>query len=105
MRNMLEEVQSIGGCRDRSISPVELTLPLVTAYVCAMSRAITSLAQPGRTWKEVLGSAILPDTERFRGPEPDGKAAMYLKACTDRRRKTRTLWQELHCPKFNSQEE
>lgn len=83
----------------------ELTLPLVTAYVCAMSRTITSLVQPGRTRKEVLGSAILPDTERFRGPEPDGKAVMHPKACRDRRCKTRTLRQELDCPKFNSQEE
>jgi hypothetical protein len=43
------------------------TLPLVTAYVCAVSRLIVSLVQPGSTQKEVLGPPNLPRAERQRG--------------------------------------
>ena len=43
------------------------TLPLVTAYVCAVSRLTVSLVQPGSTQKEVPGSPNRPGTERQRG--------------------------------------
>ena len=37
---------------------------LVAAYVCAVSRLMVSLAQPGNTQKEVFGSFNLPGVER-----------------------------------------
>ncbi len=42
-------------------------LRLVTASVCAVSRTIVSLAQPGVTEKEVTGRPHLPGPERERG--------------------------------------
>jgi hypothetical protein len=44
-----------------------VTLRLVTAYVCAVSRLTVSLAQPGRTQKEVPGSPNQPRAERQKG--------------------------------------
>ncbi len=35
--------------------------------VCAVRRSVVSLAQPGRTWRNVLGSNGLPNAERPMG--------------------------------------
>ena len=40
------------------------TLRLVTAYVCAISRLMISLAQPGNTQKEGFRSFDLPGVEK-----------------------------------------
>ena len=75
----------------------------MTASLCAVSRTIVSLAQPGRTQKEVLGSPTLPRPERERGQEHGVESSGGPKACKPRCCKTRVLWRERHCPKPNSQ--
>ena len=39
----------------------------VSCPVCAVRRSVVSLAQPGRTWRNVLGSNDLPKAERLTG--------------------------------------
>ena len=39
----------------------------VSRPVCAVRRSVVSLAQPGRTWRNVLGSNGLPNAERPMG--------------------------------------
>jgi len=40
----------------------------VACSVCAVRRVVVSLAQPGGTWRSVLGSPSLPGGESQRGP-------------------------------------
>ena len=77
------------------------TLRLVTRYVCAASRLMRSLAQPGSTQREVLGAPNRPGTERRRGKEPVVESGDRQKACMSMCCKLRTLWLELNCPKPN----
>ena len=78
-------------------------LRLASATVCAVWRLTISLAQPGTTQKEVVGSLDLPRPERGQGQQHVENAATVPKAQRNGRRKTRALWQELDCPKSNSQ--
>jgi hypothetical protein len=71
--------------------------------VCAVRRSVVSLAQPGRTWRNVLGSNDLPKAERLTGPEHVSKAAIDPKALTVMRCSTRMIWEKLHCLKSNLQ--
>ena len=41
--------------------------PKGSSPVCAVRRSVVSLAQPGRTWRNVLGSNDLPKAERLTG--------------------------------------
>ena len=66
--------------------------------VCAVRRSVVSLAQPGRTQKEVLGSPNLPGPEREREQEHVVESGAGMKTCRPRCCKTRVLWRELHCP-------
>ena len=77
-------------------------LRLVSASVCAVWRLTISLAQPGTTQKEVVGSLDLPRPEKEQGQQHVENAMTIPKAQRDGRRKTRALWQELNCPKSNS---
>src|SRR5437867_11087659 len=79
------------------------TLRPMTSYVCAASRLMISLAQPGRTQREVLGAPNPPEVERWRGKEPVVESGDRQKACMSMRCKLRTLWLELHCPKPNGE--
>jgi len=79
------------------------TMRFVAAYVCAVSRLMISLAQPGTTQREVVGAPNRPEVERWRGKEPVVESGDRQKACTSMRCKLRTLWLELNCPKPNSQ--
>jgi hypothetical protein len=62
-----------------------------------------SLAQPGRTQKEVLGAPNRPEIERWRGKEPVVESGEEEKMCRFLCRKLRALWSELNCPKPNLQ--
>jgi hypothetical protein len=62
---------------------------------------MVSLAQPGRTQKEVLGAPNRPEIERWRGKEPVVESGDEQKMCRFMRRKLRVLWSELDCPKPN----
>jgi len=79
------------------------TLPPVTAYVCAASRSMVSLAQPGSTQKEVLGAPNRPEVERQRGQEPVVESGDEQKMCMFMCCKLRALWSELDCSKPNFQ--
>jgi hypothetical protein len=75
----------------------------VACPVCAVRRSVVSLAQPGRTWKNVLGSNGLPEAERTTGPQHASKAAIDLKALTVMCCSTRMIWEKLDCLKSNLQ--
>jgi len=70
--------------------------------VCAVRRVVVFLAQPGGTWRKVLGSPSLPKGESPRGPEHAGNAAVVRRRCRTRGRKTRVPWPMLDCIKSNS---
>ncbi len=54
--------RSIGQCKLLEPDALKGARP-----VCAVRRSVVSLAQPGRTWRNVLGSNDLPKAERLTG--------------------------------------
>src|SRR5690348_13549168 len=88
-------------CTPAALINSSVTLRLVTAYVCAVSRLMGSPMQSGRTEREVLGAPNRPDIERWRGKEPVMESGGQQKTCVLRCRKLRMLWPELDCSKSN----
>jgi hypothetical protein len=96
-------------CRDGSTAyaqAVRDALPnavqVADRWQCAMRRLVVSPAQPGGTWKEVLGSAGLPGAERRRGPQHARQATDTVKASMVGRCGTRVIWRKLDCLNPNS---
>jgi hypothetical protein len=76
---------------------------LVAHRVCAVSRRMISLVQPGSTQKEVFGSPNLPGSEKGRGTEPGAESSKERKRGRLRCGKIRALWRELDGPKPHAQ--
>ena len=67
---------------------------------CAVRRLVVSPAQQGGTWREVSGSAGLPDAERLTGQEHAGWP--WPGEDTEGvHGRTRVIWQRLDCLKSN----
>jgi hypothetical protein len=81
------------------------TLRFIAASLCAVSRLMVSLVQPGRTQRKVLGSPHQPGAERRRGKEHVMESGDEPEVQRNMRRKTRALWQELNCPKSTSRKQ
>src|SRR5207244_10799745 len=60
--------------------------------VCAVRRSVVSLAQPGRTWRNVLGSNGLPKAERLMGTTACQQSSDPPKALSVMRCSTRMIW-------------
>ena len=71
--------------------------------MCAVRRSVVSLAQPGRTWRNVLGSNGLPKAERPMGTTACQQSSDLLKALMGMRCSTRMIWERRHCLKSNLQ--
>lgn len=68
---------------------------------CAASRTMVSLAQPGRTRRNVLGSTAYPESKDKGGQQHAVRAVVNERRETLMRCKTRTIWVRLHCLKPN----